>query len=161
MGFYETTFALAPAIHEAWADHAKTINPDYATEFNMLPVFIKASNLAAAIRIPQVLGKAKLKIVPKGTSGVLSKEEYQRYLKQNRNRYLEKMSEEEHRLWMDFYLSNDWHYNATRNDYEKLHNCLVAFHDSRLTESDKDKDRDQVLKYWVFLDKAGFGIVAE
>jgi hypothetical protein len=71
------------------------------------------------------------------------------------------MSEEEHNLWTDFYFKNDWKYKEKRDDYKKHHNCLVGYNDSRLSEEDRKKDRDQVKKYWEFLNEAGFGIAKE
>ncbi len=76
-------------------------------------------------------------------------------------RYLQIMAEEEHRLWKEFYEHNGWHYSPIRDDYKKIHNCLVDYKDPLLGEDDKDKDRNQVREYWVFLDKTGFGIIRE
>ncbi|MCK9204826.1 MAG: RyR domain-containing protein [Bacteroidales bacterium] len=157
----EHAFAIAEAIHCAYLDHAKTMNPDYAKEFNMLPVFIKASNVAAALRIPKVLAKARLRMAEKGHSDSLSKLDYETVVNKDSRKILEKMSAEEHQLWMEFYDQNDWKYSENRIDYLKLHNCLVPYNDPRLNESEKDKDRSQVLKYWGILDKAGFCIVPE
>jgi hypothetical protein len=159
--YNEHAFEIAPAIHGVFMKTAKTINPEYKKDFDILPVFIKASNVDAAIRIPKVLGVAKLRIVLKTETHTMTDEEYQNYLKANDNLLLEKMAEEEHKLWMKFYEANDWHFNENRNDYKKLHNCLVDYHSGKLSEDDKDKDRSQVLTYWEFLDQAGFGITKE
>ncbi|MBK7215009.1 MAG: hypothetical protein IPH88_17305 [Bacteroidales bacterium] len=161
MEYHEHTFEIAKWIHVEYLKNAKTRNPDYDTEFNMLPVFIKSSNLAAAIRIPQVLAQARLKIVHKDEPGIFTKEEYTDLINAPGKNLKEKMAEKEHQLWRAFYESNDWHYHEVRNDYEKLHNCLVDYKDTKLTEHDRDKDRNQVLKYWDFLNNAGFGIAKE
>lgn len=160
-GFYENVFKIAPAIHQVWTEKSVTKNPAYEKEFNMLPVFIKASNIDAAIRIPKVLGKVKLKLVIKAEGKVMTRAEYLGYIEANNNRFLECMSEEEHNLWTDFYFKNDWKYKEKRDDYKKHHNCLVGYNDSRLSEEDRKKDRDQVKKYWEFLNEAGFGIAKE
>jgi hypothetical protein len=159
--FSENVYIIAPAIHQVWMDMAKTRNPAYVAEFEILPVFIKASNVDAATRIPSVLGRAGLKIVPIAENQVMTKDEYVKYIEQDSNKYLEAMSEEEHKLWSEFYIRNDWHYDAIRNDYKKIHNCLVDYHDPHLSEEDKDKDRDQIRQYWDFLERVGFGIVLE
>jgi hypothetical protein len=159
--FNENVSVIAPAIHATWIEKSQTKNPDYETEYSLLPVFIKASNVAAAARIPVVLGVAKLKVVRKTESDVMTEAEYHSYIQSNENAYLEKMAIEEHRLWMKFYEDNNWSYAEKRDDYNKKHNCLVDYHDERLTEEDKQKDRDQVKKYWKFLDAVGFGIVKE
>jgi hypothetical protein len=91
----------------------------------------------------------------------MKKDEYLKYIEGNSNKYLEMMAQEEHRLWREFYEHNDWHYNADRDDYKKTHNCLVEYKDPRLSEEDKDKDRDQIRKYWDFLDRVEFGIIKE
>jgi hypothetical protein len=160
-GYYENAFKIAPSIHQVWMEKSVIKNPAYEKEFNMLPVFIKASNIDAAIRIPKVLGMVKLKIVPRAAGKVMTNVEYLTYIQADNNKFLECMSEEEHNLWTDFYLSNDWKYNEKRNDYRKHHNCLVNYNDSRLSEQDRKKDRDQVKKYWEFLNEVGFGIVKE
>jgi hypothetical protein len=159
--FYENAYKIAPAIHQVWMGMSLTKNPAYVTEFNLLPVFIKASNFDSAIRMPKVLARAHLKIVQKSENKVMNKEEYQQYIEENDNKFLEIMAEQEHTLWMDFYNRNDWHYNEKRNDYKKLHNCLVGYNDPLLSEGDRQKDRDQVSKYWKFLDEVGFGITIE
>jgi len=159
--YLEHVFEIAPAIHAVFMRDAKTINPEYLKEFHMLPVFIKASNIDAAIRIPKVLAIARLKIVIKSENNAMTEEEYQEYLAAENNLLLEKMAEEEHKLWMKFYFDNDWHYNEQRNDYQKLHNCLVEYHSGKLSDGDKDKDRNQIMKYREFLTQAGFGIAKE
>lgn len=159
--YNEHVFEIAPSIHKAWQINSKIKNIDYEKEFEMLPVFIKASNIDAAYRIPKVLGIAKLKIVPKIELHAITEDTYLKYLEADNNFFLEKMAEEEHNLWMKFYFDNDWHYDEKRNDYLKLHNCLVGYNSGKLDPADKDKDRDQIKKYWEFLDQAGFGITKE
>jgi len=91
----------------------------------------------------------------------MKKEEYLEFIVRNDNKILNILSEEEHRLWKEFYEHNDWHYGPKRDDYKKIHNCLVGYHDPLLGEEERDKDRDQVKRYWDFLDRVGFGIVRE
>jgi len=152
---------IARAIHYAWKSAAKAKNPEYVAEYEILPVFIKASNVDAAARIPIVLGKAGLKVISAAGDGVLSKEQYLRLIKKDGNKILEIMAGEEHRLWCEFYYRNDWRYGEIRDDYSKVHNCLVDYDDPRLSEDDRDKDRDQVARYREFLEKVGLGIVKE
>lgn len=150
---------IAPAIHQVWMGKSVKKNPDYNVEFDLLPVFIKESNIAAAVRIPQVLEKAKLKMVHKADEKVMTEVEFIDYIKADNNNYLEKMAEAEHNLWMEFYLNNGWTHSDKRNDYKKEHDCLKKYAD--LSESDKDKDRESVKKYWYFLDDVGLGIAEE
>jgi hypothetical protein len=159
--YSENVYLIAPAIHQEWMEMAKTKNPAYVAEFEILPVFIKASNIEAAIRMPAVLGKAGLKIVSASDQRIMKKDEYLKFIEGNSNKFLEMMSQEEHRLWKEFYEHNDWHYDTNRDDYKKTHNCLVGYKDRRLSEEDKDKDRDQIRKYWDFLERVGFGIISE
>jgi hypothetical protein len=159
--YSENVYLIGPAIHNLWVEKAKNKNPDYIADFETLPVFIKASNIEAAMRIPMVLGKAGLKITSVSDNRKLNQGDYLKYLDENGNKVLETMAEEEHRLWKEFYERNDWHYDPKRDDYKKIHNCLVNYKDGKLSEADKDKDRNQVRDYWVFLDKTGFGIIIE
>jgi len=159
--FSENVYIIAPAIHNVWVEKAREKNPDYIADFETLPVFIKSSNIEAAMRIPVVLGKAGLKISSSSDNRKMKQTDYLEYLESNGNRVLEIMAEEEHRLWKEFYERNGWQHNPKRDDYKKLHNCLVDYEGDKLSESDKDKDRNQVRNYWVFLDNAGFGIIPE
>jgi len=159
--YHSYVLDIAPAIHQVWTEKAKGKNPDYLKEFNMLPAFIRASNIDAAIRVPKVLGKGHLKIVPVEGNRVFTQEEYLAYLNDENHKMLERMSEEEHNLWMTFYKRNEWEYNKVRNDYLKHHRCLVDYHSEALSEADKDKDRDQVRAYWEIIHSVGFGIIYE
>jgi hypothetical protein len=159
--YSENVYLIAPAIHNLWVEKAKTKNPDYITDFETLPVFVKASNVEAAMRIPIVLGKAGLKISSASDNRKMKHTDYLKYLEESGNKVLEIMAEEEHRLWKEFYERNGWHYNPGRDDYKKIHNCLVDYKDGKLSEADKDKDRNQVRNYWIFLDRTGFGIILE
>jgi hypothetical protein len=160
-GYHQYILDIAPAIHQVWMEKAQGKNPEYLKEFGMLPVFIRASNIDAAIRLPKVLGKGHLKIAPIEGNRVMTEDEYGNYLDDNDHRILESMAEEEHIRWMVFYKSNDWEPGKVRNDYLKQHNCLVDYHDQALSETDRKKDRDQVRAYWEILQKVGFGIVPE
>ena len=144
--YSENVYLIAPAIHQVWMNLAKTKNPEYVKEYEMLPVFIKASNIEAAIRIPKVLGKAGLRVAEATDNGIMKKEEYLEFIGRNDNKVLQILSKEEHRLWKEFYEHNGWHYGPIRDDYKKIHNCLVDYDDPLLVEEEKDKDRDQVNK---------------
>jgi hypothetical protein len=159
--YSENVYLIGPAIHNLWVEKAKNKNPDYIADFETLPVFIKASNIEAAMRIPMVLGKTGLKITSVSDNRKLNQIDYLKYLEEDGNKVLETMAEEEHKLWKEFYERNGWHHDPQRDDYKKIHNCLVDYKGEKLSEADKDKDRNQVRDYWVFLDKTGFGIIME
>jgi len=161
MEFLKKAYKLAPAIHGVWLSLAKAKNPEYTVGYRFLPVFVKSSNLAAAKRIPRVLSEAKLKIIGENEPGTLNGDEYKDHLSANNNMYLEKMAEKEHELWMLFYTEYEWQYGKQRNDYERIHPCLVSYNDKRLSEDDRDKDRNQVKMYFDILSLIGFGIAKE
>ena len=62
----------------------------------------------------------------------MKKEDYLEFLDEMTIESLKSMSEEEHRLWKEFYEQNGWHYGPIRDDYKKIHNCLVDYDDPLL-----------------------------
>lgn len=152
-------YLMAPTVHGVWLEAAATKKTDYDVAYAYLPAFIKSSNVAAARRIAPVLRKARLKIVPGSSPEKMSRKEYESYLQEDADNLLELMAAEEHAGWMKFYHSHGWTYEKTRNDYEKKHPCLVDY--PRLSQDDKKKDQNQVLKYWEMLELVNLGIAKE
>lgn len=64
----------------------------------------------------------------------------------------------EHQRWMEQKLRQGWVYGETRDDRLKKHPSLVPYTDSRLSESEKDKDRNTVTEIPRFLALAGYQI---
>jgi len=145
---------LAPAVHDAWREIARNEGwkSQYDLTYDELPLDIKRSNEAAARRIPDIIALVGLQVVP----GLAAPEEESR-VREQLERHLEALAEEEHNGWMDHLYSEGWKFAETRDDHRRLHNCLRPFHELR--ESDKEKDRNSVRHYPDFVQKAGFKVV--
>src|SRR3972149_7555757 len=128
---------MAKAIHEYYRKLCKEKGwpVKYDMDYADLPDDIKADNLAAAARIPEVLSHAGLAVVPEDhpDAGIDSK-----ILEDN----IELLAEAEHNGWMEQKLRNGWVYGAQRDDKRKIHNTLISYKDLR--EEDKEKDRNSV-----------------
>ncbi len=150
--------AIAPDVHSFYWDlgiEEKWIKPEMDKPYEDLDEDIKEDNLAAAERMPDVLRLVGLEIVPKVHAAKLSHNEYNKLLGENNN--LERLAEAEHDGWWEFKRLNGWEYAETRNDEEKKHNCLISY--NKLSKTDKDKDRNGVLRYFEILESAGYQII--
>jgi len=170
--FIEMAWEMAPIIHSFYCYNLTNITKEYSGDYSFLPVFIKESNVQAAIRIPEVLKAGGFKLVRKDSSEKVNRTEYMEILnliesevdKEKNDSYfqksfgspLEEMAEQEHNLWMKFYKENGWEYNAIRNDYAKRHNCIVSYEE--LPQPEKAKDRKIIARYLDIVDIAGFAI---
>ncbi len=157
--FQEKCKELAPAIHEFYRELAHKENwkdIKYDMDWDELPPDIKADNMAAARRIPQILGLVGLRVARASDPGkALTEEEVKEVIMENA-RFL---AEEEHNGWMAAKLENGWRYGPERDDEKKIHPCLVPF--DELSEKDQKKDLNAVLKYPAIVARAGFKIVFE
>jgi hypothetical protein len=148
---------LAPHYHEFYRQESKRKGDtvEYDTDFNNLPDDIKASNVAATKRIPEVLSHASLRLVPGDKASITAQTE-----KDIRNIIelsIEELAEEEHKGWMEQKYDEGWKQGTVRDNKKKIHPALVAY--NLLSESDKKKDRDAVRKYPEIVKMAGFRIV--
>jgi hypothetical protein len=145
---------LAPAIHETWGEIARRQGwkAKYDMPFEDLPADIKRSNEAAARRIPDIVALVGLKIV----TGAASEDE-KKAVRDQLERHLESLAEEEHKGWMANAISEGWRFAEVRDDEKRLHNCLRPFHE--LSPPDKDKDRNTVQHFLEFAHLAGLKIV--
>lgn len=134
---------LAPYIHNFYRALAKERRWKfkYDMPYGKLPAGIKKDNIAAAIRLPEILSLAGLMVVDAksgpGADEILVKE----IIEDN----LELMAEGEHIGWMDFKKKQNWKWAKKRNDLKKRHPAMKDY--LELREVDKDKDRDAVRNY--------------
>jgi hypothetical protein len=151
---------LAAAMHARWLGTASRRHR-FARAFDALPPEIRGDNMAAALRIADILALAGLEMVPKddprpplpGVRRVLA-------------RHLEALAEEEHRGWMDVRLKNGWRPCDRSTDAdvrramrdERRSDCLVAYRE--LPEAEREKDRDAIRWYPQAASLAGLKIVA-
>jgi hypothetical protein len=138
--------SLAAAIHENYRrldDPASIHDPQFRDKFDNLDDWGKATNLAAAARIPQVLAVAGLCVMP----GVANDAEVVKAKKQLK-RYLDPLRREEHTRWMNYLAVNGWLQSPNmdpatnkpiRDNLLLLHTCLVPFDELDPTNQSKDE----------------------
>jgi hypothetical protein len=124
-------------------------------EYDKLPDDIKASNVAAARRIPEVLRHASLRLVPTDQAG--AKAVTEKDINKIIGHRIEVLAEAEHNGWMEQKFDEGYRYGAIRDDAKKIHPALVPY--SALSEEDKDKDRNAVGEYPEIVKMAGYKIV--
>ncbi len=151
---------LAAAIHARWLETADPENV-FRTVFDELPAETRGDNIAAALRIPDILALVGLELVPegdrrpalKGVDRVLSN-------------HIETLAEEEHRGWMDVRLKNGWRPCERARDAAqrrkqreaRMSDCLIPYPD--LPAEEQEKDRATIRWYPKAAALAGFKIVA-
>lgn len=69
---------------------------------------------------------------------------------------LEQLARNVHEVWAESRLRQGWTYGAGRSDELKTHPCLVPY--DRLSEEEKDYDRDTSVNTLKFILKQGFRI---
>jgi len=153
---------VAKAIHDTWEKLGVAEGwrkPVDVVSFSDLSAFYHGSNIAAAERIPAVLALASLKLAdgkntPYERERVCCKLEY----------HLELMAENEHDRWMEWHLSQGWHWGEKKDPAKlteepnlKTHPCLIAY--AKLNDKERNKDRNSIRHYPDFVDAAGMKIV--
>jgi hypothetical protein len=143
---------LAPAFHRYYRELCKREGWafKYDVDYAELPDEIKSDNEAAAQRLPFILRLAPLWVVPAGPAA-LAPERAREII----SAHIEILSEAEHDGWMEHKLRNGWRQGA-RDDASRVHDLLVPYR--RLSEKEKDKDRQNVLHYPEIVALAGDGL---
>ncbi|MBN1364745.1 MAG: hypothetical protein JW976_08075 [Syntrophaceae bacterium] len=70
---------------------------------------------------------------------------------------MENLAEAAHMVWMEGKLRNGWTYGPVTDKTKKIHSCLVPY--NRLSEADKESDRDLVRGIPRILELAGYKIL--
>lgn len=153
---------VAKAIHDTWENLGVKEGwrkPEEVVPFSKLSGFYQDSNIAAAERIPAVLALASLKLVD-GTNTPEERKRVCRKLEHN----LELMAQNEHDRWMAWYLSQGWQWGKQKDPAKlteepklKTHPCLIPY--AKLSDEERDKDRNSIRHYPDFADAAGMKIV--
>lgn len=145
---------IAPYIHEFYREQAKIEGwtPKYNDPYDELPLPVKQDNIAAALRIPWILGLNGLILEESKSWDTKEKENITNILKDN----IDIGAEEEHTLWMKDKQQNGWQYSETRDDDNLKHDCLLLY--DNLPEKQKAKDRDSVENFPKIAQLAGFKI---
>lgn len=151
---------LAVAIHETWRALSRAqggwMQPRLDRPFSELAPADREDNRAAARRIPEVLALAGLGVADEGQPARAddpSPEEIARHIA----RHLERLAEAEHDGWMEQRVRNGWRQGSPRDDDAKVHPLIVPY--GRLSEKEKDKDRNSVLEFPRMVAMAGQRIV--
>ena len=146
---------IAPAIHETYCeleDKKDEKKPKTNKDFESLNEFFKNSNLAAATRMLKLMAIVGLTL----ENGIASEEE-ENSVRHYLEYYLLALADAEHEEWMEWHFSQGWHYNKDRINEKKLHPCLLPF--SKLTDPDKEKDRNAIRHFPDFVRKADMKII--
>lgn len=146
---------LAPAVHEYFRQDCKKqwLPFQYDMDYSELPDDIKASNIEAASRIPEVLSLAGLILVPKDHHATLAEADLKKILEDN----IENFAEAEHDGWIEQKFREGWVCGSPRDNDKKIHPTLIPYKDLR--EEDKEKDRNQVRRYPDIVRMAGYKII--
>ena len=150
---------LAAAIHARWLETADPENV-FRKAFDELPAETRGDNIAAALRIPDILALVGLELVPEGDPRPALKG-VDRVLAN----HIETLAEEEHRGWMDVRLKNGWRPCVRTGDAAerrkqreaRMSDCLVPYAD--LPSGEQEKDRGTIRWYPKAAALAGFKIV--
>ena len=145
---------LAPAIHQNWRDH---LLPEqrggvYDRPFHDMREDGKSANVAAAMRIPEILNLVGYEL-EFGESTPDQERAISARLEQN----MEVLAAAEHDGWMEERRLSGWSYGAERDNIARKHPLLVPY--DALPDSEKEKDRQTVRSYPSYARLAGLRIV--
>jgi hypothetical protein len=145
---------LAPPLHEDWRKSLpkKDKGSCYDKPFDKLDQEGKDANIAAAMRIPEVLALAGFVLDP-GKASAPEEKAVAKFLEH----HLELLAEAEHDGWADQRQIEGWTYASKRDNDKRTHPLLVPY--SELPEEEKDKDRRTIKNYPKYARAAGFKIV--
>ena len=151
----------AKAIHETWeqlgVDQGWKEDAD-RIDYTDLSSFYEASNLAAADRMPNLLELVDLKL----EDGENTDEE-RRFVRNKLEYHLELLAEGEHAGWMDWHVGQGWQLGPkiktvlTEEPEKRTHTCLKPY--AKLSDLERNKDRNSVRNYLVFAEAAGMRIM--
>jgi hypothetical protein len=151
---------LAKAIHEIWRALSEkehwSMQKHLAKPYGDLAPIDKEDNRAAARRIPEVLAIAGLGIANTSQRGA-KEEPPKKVVEDHIKHHVERLAEAEHDGWMEQRLKNGWRQGEPRNDELKIHPLLVRY--AKLSEKEKNKDRNAVRHFPEMVAKAGYRIV--
>jgi RyR domain len=135
--FRDAAKKLARGLHEDWrkalTDEARQKNPK-AKPWSDIDPDTRNANLAQALRIPDLLALAGLRVV----QGEPLSANQEKRIRQRLHEYVYIIAEAEHNHWMVERLLSGWRYAPKRDDARKLHPLLVPY--AQLPDSEKEKD---------------------
>lgn len=146
---------LAPIIHEDWRSNLPEVQRGgiYDLSYGELDHEGRAANIAAALRMPEILALAGFVLEP----GDASEQEHQivdDFLMAN----LEFLAEAEHQGWEQQRRTEGWTHGPERDNDRRVHPLLRPY--AELPEEEKNKDRGTIRNYTKYARSAGFRIVS-
>jgi hypothetical protein len=161
---------LAAAVHESFLDGAQKaalaaeisqrpevawkIHPAVMRKYDELPADLKASNRAAARRVPELLRLINFVVEEQQPH---ENDSWVNPLKDTIERHVDRLARGEHLGWCAERRDNGWTYAKERNNERKQHPLLVDW--AQLTEADREKDRNAARSIPAWLKVAGFKAV--
>jgi hypothetical protein len=145
---------LAPAIHATYLSLAsgRPASANYKTTYEKLPGDIKSDNLAAAIRIPEILSLIGLTVVKKTSANDKTDKQTIALIEQ----HTEILAKAEHDGWMAHKLMYGWRYGVPRDNVGRVQPALQPY--DKLDTKVQDMDRNSVKHFADMVDLAGYKI---
>jgi hypothetical protein len=145
---------VAAAVHETFRRIVQNEPPDphYQNGFDQLDAWGKATNVAAAARLPEILAMAGLRLA----EGEASEGDV-RAVREQIEHHIHVLAEREHELWREFHIRNDWTYAPVRDKPNRKHPDLVPFR--QLSPDEQRKDYGAIRAYPELANLAGYKIV--
>lgn len=136
--FQDAAKQLARNLHEDWLSalnkEQRRQNPK-AKPWNEVEPDTRNANVAQALRIPNIVALAGLRVVRGKPLSVKEEARVRRTLRD----HAELLAEAEHNHWMIERLLSGWRYARERDDARKLHPLLVPYFQLRSEEREKDR----------------------
>ena len=156
--FVEQAEKLAPILHEDWRQSllGKERGGQYDKPYAELDQEGKDANIAAAVRIPEILALAGFILEP-GEATTEEDAAVSKFLED----HLEILAEAEHDGWAEQRQIEGWTYDPTKHERDKVnrtHPLLVAY--AELPTEQKDKDRRTIRNYPKYARAAGYKIMS-
>ena len=153
--FLEQAQKLAPLVHEAWRQSLskEESGNSFDKPYEELDQEGKDGNIAAAMRIPEILALAGFVLEPGAAS-----EEGEHAVSQFLDENLETLAEAEHDGWADQKRMEGWTFDPVRDNARRTHNLLIPYRE--LPQHQKEKDRNAIRLYPRLAREAGFKIAS-
>jgi hypothetical protein len=135
----DKTYDPAKATHKPWAELSQDDQDSNRQQAQMIPIRLRT--IGAHVRKPAGATPGKPAVL--------------------RDDYVEVLARQEHERWMAEKLRKGWVYGDgdPRDDKRRMHPCLIPWDDPRLSEAEKDKDRQTIRMIPAFLAAAGWEVV--
>jgi len=144
---------LANAVHEAYCEEARAKGETPETNRSLRPweeltEDLRNSNRAQVEDIPNKLRMVGLELAATNGPGPIEMP--------LTDEQIEQLAIREHERWMAEREQSGWTYAPVRDNVRKYHPSMVGW--NRLSESEKDKDRDAIRGLPELIEKAGFRV---